>query len=290
MKGKVTRFALAAVLAAGCAAPALAQNTNWKLNSDHSTGHLSLSSPADPTATFDVGIARVTGSVSLDASPLVNSSFDFIIYPADQDPATINKDGSLNAAEFSNMPRSTVVTFRSREVKLTGDGDLAVTGDLTLTHLERPALITYSEAYAGAVYGEPEVRSATREVTFVFDHAAAAAANARGGRKLKLTAVATIEAAEFPGLFQAVTDANWPVAVEDKNCQEPATIGEEYHGTGCTGTPVAISSRPSTSVADRYPEPRLDTPHVRDNVSIALNLELTRDTSVAAKAFAINRH
>jgi hypothetical protein len=33
MKNKVTQFALAAVLAAGFAAPALAQNTNWKLNS-----------------------------------------------------------------------------------------------------------------------------------------------------------------------------------------------------------------------------------------------------------------
>jgi polyisoprenoid-binding protein YceI len=289
MNYNVRQMALAAVLVAGFSAPALAQNTNWKLHSDHSTGHLSLTSTADPTATFDIGIARVKGSVSLGASPLVNSSFDFIIYPADQDPASINKDGGLNAAEFSNAPRSTVVTFRSREVKLTGDGDLAVTGDLTLTHLERPALITYSQAYAGAVYGEPEVRSATREVTFVFDHAAAAAANARSSRKLKLTAFATIEAEDFPGLFEAVTDANWPVAVEDKNCQEPATIGEEYHGTGCTGTPVIISSRPSAPVTVAEYNPGPDA-RVRDNVSIALNLELTRDTSVAAQAWAINKH
>ena len=132
MKSKVTQFALAAVLAAGFAAPAPAQNTNWKLNSDHSTGRLSLSSTADPNATLDVGIARVKGSVNLDASSLSNSSFDFIIYPADQDPASINKDGSLNAAEFSNVARSTVFTFRSKEVKLTGDGSLAVTGDLTV--------------------------------------------------------------------------------------------------------------------------------------------------------------
>ena len=161
MRSKITQFALAAVLAAGFAAPAFAQHTYWKLNSDHSTGRLSLASTADPNASFDVGIARVKGSVSLDASARANSSFDFIIYPADQDPASINQDGSLNAAEFSNVPRSTVINFRSREVKLTGDGDLAVTGDLTLTHLERPALITYSEAYDGPVYGEPEVRTAT---------------------------------------------------------------------------------------------------------------------------------
>jgi len=59
MTNKISHFALAAVLAAGFAAPALAQNTNWKLNSDHSTGRLTLSSTADPDATFDTGIARV---------------------------------------------------------------------------------------------------------------------------------------------------------------------------------------------------------------------------------------
>ena len=286
MKNKISHFALAAVLAAGFAAPALAQNTNWQLNSDHSNGRLTLSSTADPDATFDTGIARVKGSVNLDASSLSNSSFDFIIYPADQDPASINKDGSLNAAQFSNVPRSTVINFRSREVKLTGDGDLAVTGDLTLTHLERPALITYSEAYDGPVYGEPEVRTATREVTFVFDRAAAAAANAGSSRKLKLAASATIKTEDFPGLFEAVTDLNWPVVVEDEECKTPATIGEEYHGVSCTGTPVVVSSRPPSSftIGGDYPGPDLDTLRVRDNVSIALNLELTRDTSAAAKA------
>ena len=286
MNNKVTQIVLAAVLAAGFAAPALAQNSNWKLNSGHSIGRLSLSSTADPNATLDVGIARAKGSVNLDARSLSNSSFDFIIYPADQDPASINEDGSLNAAEFSNVARSTVVTFRSREVKLDGDGDLAVTGNLTLTHLERPFTITVNEAYAGPVYGEPEVHSATREVTFVFDHAAAAAAHVGNGRKLKLSASATIKTEDFPGFFEAVTDANWPIVVEDQNCQEPATIGEEYHGTGCTGTQVVISSRPSASVTvgEGYAWADLDTPRVRDNVSIALKLELTRDTSAAGKA------
>ena len=286
MSNKISQLALGAVLAVGFAAPALAQNTNWKLNSDHSTGRLSLSSTADPNAIFDAGIARVKGSLSLDGSSLSNSSFDFIIYPADQDPASINKDGSLNAAEFSNVPRSTVINFRSREVKLTGDGDLAVTGDLTLTHLERPALITYSEAYDGPVYGEPEVRTATREVTFVFDHAVAAAGNAGSSRKLKLAASAAIKTEDFPGLFEAVSDLNWPVVVEDQDCQTLATIGEEYHGASCTGTPLVTSSRQTASftVGEDYPGPDLATARVRDIVSIALNLELTRDTSAAASA------
>jgi hypothetical protein len=106
----------------------------------------------------------VKGSLRLNAGSPARSWFDFTIYPADQGPASINEDGSLNAAEFSNVPRSTVINFRSKQVTLTGKGDLAVTGDLTLSHLERPYLVTYSEAYGGPVYGEPEVRSATREV------------------------------------------------------------------------------------------------------------------------------
>jgi polyisoprenoid-binding protein YceI len=286
MKNKVTQFALATVLAAGFAAPAFAQNINWKLNSDHSTGRLSLSSTADPDATFDVGIARVKGSARLDAGSLANSSFEFTIYPADEGPASINEDGTVNAAEFSNVARSTAINFRSKESKLTRDGKLEVTGDLTLFHLERPFVIAYSEAYGRAVYGEPEVRSATREVTFVFQNVAAAEAKAGSSRKLKLAASVGIKTEDFPGLFEAVTNANWPVVLEDTSCQEPATIGEEYHGTGCTGTPVVISSRPSAwvKVSEDYPGPDLATPRVRDNVKIALTLELNRNASAAAEA------
>src|SRR6202045_1846158 len=107
MKSKVSQFALAAVLAAGFAAPALAQNTNWKLNSDRSAGRLYVSSTADPNTILNAGIARVKGSVRLNAGSPTNSWFDFTIYPADQGPASINEDGSLDAAEFSNAPRST---------------------------------------------------------------------------------------------------------------------------------------------------------------------------------------
>jgi polyisoprenoid-binding protein YceI len=284
MRSKVTQFALAALLAAGFAAPALAQNTNWKLNSEHSTGRLFVGSTADPDTTFDAGIARVRGSVRLDAGAPTNSWFDFTIYPADQDPASINADGSLGTAEFSNVPRSTVINFRSKEVKLTSDGDLAVTGELTLSHLERPFLITYDKEYGGPVYGEPELRSTTREVTFVFQNAAAAEAKAGSSRKLKLVASAGIKTEDFPGLFEAVTDANWPVVLEDKDCQEPATIGEEYHGTGCTGTPVVTSSRPSASITviEDSPERDVAASGVRDNVKIALTLELTRTARAAA--------
>jgi polyisoprenoid-binding protein YceI len=285
MKNTVSQFALAAILVAGSAAPVLAQNTNWKLNSEHSAGRLSVGSTADPNAVFDTGIARVKGSVRLDAGSPAQSWFDFTIYPADEGPASINEDGSLNIAEFSNVPRSTVINFRSKEVTLTGDGDLAVTGDLTLSHLERPYLITNSEVYGGPVYGEPEVHSATREVTFVFQNVAAAEAKAGSSRRLKIAGSAGIRTEDFPGLFEAVTNANWPVVLEDKSCQEPAIIGEEYHGTGCASTPVVVSSRPSPSVTvvEDYAGPHAATPRVRDNVKSALTLELTRDASAVAE-------
>src|SRR5580658_8985470 len=102
MKNKVTQFALAAIVVAGFAAPVLAQNTNWKLNSEHSAGRLSVGSTADPNAVFDTGIARVKRSVRLDAGSPAQSWFNFTIYPADEGPASINEYGIVNAAEFSN--------------------------------------------------------------------------------------------------------------------------------------------------------------------------------------------
>ena len=284
MKNKVSQFALATILVAGFAAPALAQNTNWKLDSEHSAGRLSISSTAGPNAGFAAGIARLKGSVRLNGGSPAHSWFDFTIYPEDQGPSSINEDGSLNAAEFSNVPRSTVINFRSKQVILTGDGDLAVTGALTLSHLERPYLVTYSEAYGGPVYGEPEVRSATREVTFVFQNVAAAEAKAGSSRELKLAGSVGIRTEDFPGLFEAVTNRNWPLVLDDTSCQEPAIIGEEYHGRGCTSTPVVVSSRPSPGVTvEEYPGSDPATRRVRDNVKIALTLELTRVASAVAE-------
>jgi hypothetical protein len=160
--------------------------------------------------------------------------------------------------------------------------------EIGLRSFRRPYLylITYSEAYGGAVYGEPKVRSATREVTFVFDNAPAAAAKASGSRKLKLVASADIKTEDFPGFFEAVTNANWPVVLENKDCKESAIIGEEYHGTGCTGTQVVISSRPpaSVTVVEDYTGQDFATRGVRDDVKIAFTLELTRTARAAAEA------
>jgi polyisoprenoid-binding protein YceI len=288
MKTKLIHLALAAVLMAGFAAPAFAQSTNWELNSDHSTGRLSLSSTADPDATIDAGVARVKGSINLDANSLADSSFNFTIFPADQDPGSVNDDGSVNAREFLSAPRSTIINFRSREVKVTADGNLAVTGDLTVTRLERRVNITYSEAYAGPEYGEPEVHSATREVTFVFQNVASAVAKDESSRKLKLDASAGIKTEDFPGLSEAITDVNWPVVVEDEDQQTATTIGEDYQGAPRTGTPVGINSHQSASqtVGEDYPAPDLAATPVRDNIKIALNLELTRDAAAVAASSA----
>jgi polyisoprenoid-binding protein YceI len=279
MNHTIARLALVTLLAAGVGTPALAQSSNWVLNSDHSTGRLTLSSTADRNASFDAGIARVKGAIRIDADSLANSSFNFTIYPADLDPSLLNADGSLNTSEFSTASRSTVINFRSKEAKLTGDGILAVTGNLTVSHLERHMTITPSEAYGGPVYGEPEVHSVMREVTFLIPNALAAKAGAT--QKLELAASTDLKTEDFPGLFEAITDANWLVAVEDKSCEMPALSSEDYQGPSCVGAVVDVTPRswgPQT-IGEDYPGAQPEESHVRDNVTIALSLELRSDRS-----------
>jgi polyisoprenoid-binding protein YceI len=286
---RVSHIALAAIAAIVLAAPAFAQSSAWTLDSDHSTGRLSLSATADPSASFDVGVARVKGTVNLSDGEITDPSFTFTIYPAGQDPNAIGAGGNLNLAEFSNVARASVIQFQSRQVQIAENGDLIVTGDLTSTHLERPVLITaFSEDYAGPVYGEPEVRSTTREVTFVFPGGATRLAKATDSRKLKLAGATTIATEDFPGLFEAVTDANWPIVVEDRECTTPATIGEEYHGSSCTGTPVLPRTQGPAynTIGEDYPGTEPAPSHARDNVKIALNLELTRGNSHSAAGTA----
>ena len=103
---------------------------------------------------------------------------------------------------------------------------------MTLARAERDATYTPAEDYSGPVYGEPVVRTVTREVTFVLPPAD------NGERKAEITAEAILGVENFPELFAAVRQASWQPVVHDEACEMPQT-GEDYRGAVCTGTALA---------------------------------------------------
>lgn len=237
------------IFAVATAMPLFAQADSFTLNSDHSVAALSVGKSADENSGFQMGIARVTGNAIFDAKNPANSSINFTIYPSEQGSSPVNADGTWDKGQRPNMAAYTILTFKSKHAQLLEGERLQLTGDLTVTHLERPITLTYSEDYDGPKYGTPQVRSTTREAKFVFDLSDPDPAGGQNSKVKVVTAISTLNGEDFPGLLDAVLNTNWPVVVQNQKSETPATVGEDYSGASVSGNYVAKQTRPSVSQA-----------------------------------------
>jgi len=247
-------------LAIGIASiPAHAQNGIWQVDAEHSIARLSLGSNPESA---EVGVARVSGNVAFDSSdpadPIVNLN--------------IKPDNSLGA-DYSE------ISFQSKRSAMTSDGKLAVAGDLSLTRVERSltAYVGGGEGYYGAEYGAPVVQTDTEEITLVFPAASLPAAQ---NGAMQLSATTHISRERFPQLLAALAQGNWPsTMVQDENCTMPSTVGEDYSGAICTGTPVETATNavnPYAGGGDGYYGSEPAVVPDGSQATIALNLKLTQ--------------
>ena len=219
--GEIGLIFLLLTLAVGVAAiPAHAQDGAWKIDGEHSVARLSLgTSPKS----VEVGLARVSGNLTVDANNPADPVLNLDIVPGNGDTADYSK-----------------ISFNSKRSEITGDGKLAVLGDLTVTRVKPGVTLDPSEGYYGGVYGEPIVETDTREVTFLLPAELPAAAQ---NGNAELSASTNLSRESFPQLLSALEPGNWPnMAVEDEQCTAQSAVGEGYYGATCTGTPVTTAT------------------------------------------------
>lgn len=253
-------FLLLALAIGVASIPAHAQNGIWQVDAEHSIARLSLGSSPKSA---EVGVARVSGNVAFDSSdpadPIVNLN--------------IKPDKSLGAG-YSE------ISFKSKRSAMTSDGKLAVVGDLSLTRVERSVTMDANEGYYGAEYGAPVVQTDTEEITLVFPAASLPAAQ---NGAMQLSATSNISRERFPQLLAALAQGNWPsMVVQDENCTMPSTVGEDYSGATCTGTPVATAANAVNAYAGGGEGYYGSEPAVipdGSQATIALNLKLTQVAS-----------
>jgi polyisoprenoid-binding protein YceI len=244
MQHRVIKFASAAFFITSLA---LASDT-WILDSSKSNARLFQGSRASSDS-LNIGVARVTGKVKLDTNDLGASFFDLAIYPADEDwRHALSTEGALPIGYVLDATDQTLLTFKSTRILRTGNGQLEVVGDLTLTHVDRNITASPTEAYAGPVYGDPVIHNETREITFVFPSVSAghlsgplAPAILQKRGVLEIVGSARVDRGEFPELLTAIRETNWPAVVQNKDCHTPSTVGEGYSGAPCTGTVIAAT-------------------------------------------------
>jgi hypothetical protein len=206
---------------------------------------VSVSNSADENSGFQMGVARVTGNAVFDAKNPANSSFNFTIYPSRSGSAPVNADGTWARGQLPNVAAYTILTFKSNHAVLTNGDKLQLTGDLTVTHFERPITLTYAEDYDGPKYGTPTVRTFTRQASFVFEVPKPASPNEPDPKVEVLSASSVLSGEDFPGLLNAVLNTNWPVVVQNEKSDMPGTIGEDYSGASVSGAQVAKQTNQS---------------------------------------------
>ncbi|MGC4191776.1 MAG: YceI family protein [Thermomicrobiales bacterium] len=73
-----------------------------------------------------------TGTINLDEGDLANSSVNVAIQAASIDTRDEGRNNHLKSADFFDVATYPTITFVSTAVKVTGDGEFDVTGDLTI--------------------------------------------------------------------------------------------------------------------------------------------------------------
>jgi polyisoprenoid-binding protein YceI len=130
MGQSLTRFALAAGLAALLSLPASAANTTWQIDPMHTAAQFSVKHLA--ISTVRGGFSNVKGTVVLDDADISKSSVDVTIDVSTVDTRTPDRDKDLKSDKFFDVAKYPTMTFKSTKVEQAGAGKLKVTGDLTI--------------------------------------------------------------------------------------------------------------------------------------------------------------
>jgi polyisoprenoid-binding protein YceI len=120
--------------------PALhAQAVSWRIDPLHSSAQFSVRHMMISTVRGQFG--GVTGTMTYDPKNPAASSVAATIDCATVNTGTPTRDANLKTAEFFDVKRYPVMTFRSRKVVVTGPGNLRVTGDLTINAITRQVVL-----------------------------------------------------------------------------------------------------------------------------------------------------
>src|SRR5580700_1659261 len=151
------------------AASVAAQNVKWQIDAGHSTASIFLAQSGDTDPGLNIGVAMAAGTMEFDSSDPSKLSLQLNVIPADQDKALLNPDGTLRAGAYAAVSRYTVMSFQSKSAVRDQDGKLQLTGDMTITYVEREVPSDWNIGYSGPTAITPVSKSAPRTVTFTFD-------------------------------------------------------------------------------------------------------------------------
>ena len=257
-----------------------AQNVKWNIDAGHSTASIFLAQSGDTDPGINVAVAIAAGTMGFDGPDPSKLSLQLNIIPADQGDALLDPHGTLRAGAYAALSRYTVMSFQSKSAVRDPSGELQLTGDVTITYVEREAPSDWNIAYSGPTVITPVSKSATHTVTFIFDKSASEIAYGQKVGWMEIMGHAKIPLEDLPSMRFWLSNSVWPTLVEDRNCYIPnySISMRDYHGAVCTGN--VVETKPRKRIADGstsgldYSGPRYETPQKINEVRLVLDLKM----------------
>ena len=118
----------------------LTATTTWNIDPVHSVAefkvkHMMISNVKGQFAT-------VTGVLTLDETDLIKSRVEASIEAASVSTRDAQRDTHLKSEDFFHIEKFPRLSFKSARITRTGDGELAVAGDLTIRGVTRNVVFT----------------------------------------------------------------------------------------------------------------------------------------------------
>ncbi|HET7754101.1 MAG TPA: YceI family protein [Anaeromyxobacteraceae bacterium] len=193
------RKMIALAIAALAPVAAFAQVSEWKIDPNHS--HASFSIRHLGISNVRGEFQKLSGTVKLDEKDVAKSSVEATIDATSIDTRQPQRDADLRSANFFDVEKYPTITFKSTKVEKTGDGKLAVTGDLTMHGTTKPVVL--------------QVEGPT-----------AAIKDAQGNARRGISATTKINRREFGLNFSAMVEAG-PVVGDEAQIELAAELVKE---------------------------------------------------------------
>lgn len=165
-----------------------AQAVVWKIDPLHSSAQFSVKHMMISTVRGQFG--GVKGSVLYDPKNPAASTVEATIDCSTVNTGEPKRDNDLKSAEFFDVKRYPVMTFKSKSVQVAGPGKLRIIGDLT-------------------------INATTREVVLDFEGPVGPVRDTQGREKLGASGIAKISRKDFGILYNPIMETGG-VAVSDE--------------------------------------------------------------------------
>ena len=173
-------------MATTTAAPAAI--TTWKLDPAHSAAEFKVKHMM--IANVKGKLTGISGTLTEHATDASLSSVDATVDVSTLNTGEPQRDGHLKSADFFETEKHPTMTFKSTSVQPKGEGEYAVTGDLT-------------------------IHGVTRPVTFAVEGPTAPAKDPWGNTRIGLSATAKINRKDFGLTWNAALETGGLLVGED---------------------------------------------------------------------------